>query len=184
MKKMILKYCAAMIAGYLSGSILFGYYIPKLVKQTDVYKVSDDGNPGTYNAFVHGGFWCGVMTLLADLLKGFLPVFLSAVLWGTESMLFALIMLAPVAGHAFPWKREGGKAIAVSFGVLLGLLPQVTPLCLLIFFYLLFSLVIKIGEHNKRSMATFFCFAVACPFFDSRTINGCGKRYDCNGCYI
>ena len=42
------------IAGYLSGSILYAYWIPKILFQKDICALSPDGNPGTANAFVYG----------------------------------------------------------------------------------------------------------------------------------
>ena len=43
-----------MISGFLLGSILFAYEIPLLVRHIDIRDVSEDGNPGTFNAFVSG----------------------------------------------------------------------------------------------------------------------------------
>ena len=73
--------------------------------------------------------------------EGFLPVWLASHILDTRRWMFAFVLCAPVAGHAFPlfYPKRGGKAIAVSFGVLLGLLPRYRPVLLLIFFYLLFS---------------------------------------------
>ena len=85
--------------------------------------LSSDGNPGTANAFLYGGVLCGILVLLADLGKGALPVCLAARYLDPEEKLFALVMAAPVVGHAYPLidrYGKGGKAIAVSFGVLLG----------------------------------------------------------------
>ena len=42
------------IVGYLSGSILYAYWIPKILFQKDICALSPDGNPGTANAFVYG----------------------------------------------------------------------------------------------------------------------------------
>ena len=160
-----LKYIFFIVAGYLSGGILFGYYIPKLIKNVDVYIESEDGNPGTYNAFVCGGFWCGVITLIGDLSKGFIPVFLCHRVLGGQYLLYSLVIAAPAIGHAFPLSGNGGKSIAVSFGVLIGVLPNALPLILLIVCYLAFSLIIQIKEHNTRSVITFASFAILTLFF-------------------
>ena len=58
------------VAGFLTGSILFGRLIPMLLYGKDVEKESEDGNPGTFNAFVCGGVFCGTLVLLADNRKG------------------------------------------------------------------------------------------------------------------
>ena len=49
------------IIGYFSGSILFGYLVPKLFLNIDVRKISKDGNPGTYNAMMYGGKKIGIL---------------------------------------------------------------------------------------------------------------------------
>lgn len=149
-------------AGYLSGSVLFAYIIPKFMKKIDICALSEDGNPGAYNAFQYGGIFCGILVICAELLKGALPVWLCQRILGSDSILFALVMAAPVFGHAHPVFRRGrgGKAIAVSFGVMLGLLPEALPLLFLIVWYLLFSLILVIPDHAKRSIVTYGCFAV------------------------
>ena len=63
------------LIGYLSGSVLYAKVWGKLLCGTDITQGSTDGNPGTANAFVQGGFWCGVLTLFCELLKGILPVY-------------------------------------------------------------------------------------------------------------
>ena len=51
---------AYVFLGYFLGSMLFGYRITWLLKGVDIRKLAEDENPGTYNAFVFGGFWCGI----------------------------------------------------------------------------------------------------------------------------
>lgn len=156
------------IGGYLLGSILFGKIFLKLLKDKDIRKESSDGNPGTFNAFAEGGMLCGVLTLLCDLGKGALPVFLYLKLNGQEplGMTLAFVMLAPVLGHAFPVYtgfKGGGKAIAVSFGVLLGFFPYLIPALIPAVFYLLYS-ALKVQPHSKRSILTFSCSIAAALF--------------------
>lgn len=151
-----------MISGFLLGSILFAYEIPLLVRHIDIREVSEDGNPGTFNAFVFGGVGCGILVLLAELLKGFLPVYFCCQRAGKQSLLFAGVLTAPVLGHAFSvfHRGKGGKGIAVSFGVLLGLFPWLTPALVLAGIYLFFSLIVPVKSHLKRSVVTFGCFGI------------------------
>ena len=161
------SYIWFIVGGYLSGSVLFAYSIPKFMKHIDVCELSKDGNPGTYNAFKYGGFCCGVCVLLAELLKGFLPVWLCARTVGADRLPFAFVMASPVFGHAYSVFHHGpgGKAIAVSFGVMLGILPEMRPLLLLIGCYLLFSLLVQVKDHRLRSVVTYVCFAAASILF-------------------
>lgn len=162
---MLTAYLFYSFFGYLSGSVLYSYLIPKYFCHVDVRTANEDQNPGAFNAFSVAGPRIGLLCVLCDIGKGFLPVFLaahsSAVSMG--SWIFALILLAPVAGHAWPFLQpaKGGKAISVSFGVLLGLLPDLRPALLLAAFYLTFSLILIIQPHSLRSIVSFSGFAVA-----------------------
>ena len=147
-------------AGVFCGSFLFGSLLPRVFKKIDVTELAEDHNPGTANAVKYAGVPVGLLCLAGDILKGALPVH-SAIRMGlaTES-LFPLIMSAPVFGHAYSLFHhgKGGKAIAVSFGVLIGLLPlNIELLALLCFLYLLNS-ALKIRPHTRRTRVTFLVF--------------------------
>lgn len=160
-----MKYFIYMILGYLSGSVMYAYLIPKIVKHIDVRELSEDGNPGAANAFLHAGIPVGIVVILCELLKGAVPVWAAARSLSISHLLFAPVMAAPVLGHAFPLffgKKGGGKAIAVSFGVLIGLAPNLNPALTLAALYILFSLIIVIKPHFFRSVITFLLFAVLC----------------------
>ena len=103
------------IIGYLSGSILFARIVPKQLRGVDVVRLSDDGNPGTANAFAFAGPVVGSSVLILELAKGFAPVYHAAQRLDTANIAFSLVLAAPVLGHAFPvyWGfKGGGKAIA------------------------------------------------------------------------
>lgn len=151
--------------GYLSGSVLYAYVFACLLKKDGMIEKSRDRNPGTANAFLYGGFLCGILTLLGDLLKGFIPVhiYMSHCRGGLISTFSAaLVLAAPVIGHAFSFfhKLEGGKGIAVTFGCLLGLAPVWQPVMSLAVFFLLFSLVLRITPHFYRTIAAYLCTLV------------------------
>ena len=114
------------LLGFVLGSTLFAYWIPKLLKNIDICTLPDDHNPGVSNAFMYGGFLCGILSLICELAKGFIPVYLGQKCLDINSLLFVPVLVAPVFGHAFPFlqKQKGGKAITASFGVLLGLFPE------------------------------------------------------------
>lgn len=159
-------YIFFIIVGYLSGSILYAYLVPKFFCNMDIRRLSEDQNPGTFNAFACAGAGIGTLVIFLELAKGFFPVFFAARFLRPQAPLFCFVLSAPVIGHAFPFLqfKKGGKAIAVSFGCLLGLYPFLTPLLYLIVFYLLFSAVVIIRPHLFRSIITFFCFTLACAW--------------------
>lgn len=152
--------------GYLSGSVLFARIAGKLFGK-DVSGGSEDKNPGAFNAFRYGGFWCGLLTLCGDLLKGFLPVWLYLHAgMAKETGGLALVLLAPVMGHIFPlfYGFKGGKGIAVSFGCLLGLLPEYLPVAILAVVFIFFSVILKITPNYYRTICTYIFSAVLMNF--------------------
>ena len=165
------------IIGYISGSILYASILPKYICHIDPASLSDDKNPGAFNAFKYAGKKIGILVIVMELLKGALPVFISTLLLDSSKSLFALVITAPVLGHAFPLFNhfKGGKAIAVSFGVLIGLFPNFHPLIILALFYMLFSVVIIIEPHLHRTIVTFICFCISGFFYfkQNSIIYGC-----------
>lgn len=168
-----MKYLFYIAAGYLSGSIMYAYLLPKMMKHIDIRELSDDGNPGTANAFIHAGIPVGILVILCELLKGAFPIWAAAHRVSMADPLFALVLAAPVLGHAFPFlkMKKGGKAIAVSFGVLLGLFPQLAPALTLAVLYIFFSVVIIIKPHFFRSVITFLLFTGCCMLSDELPIS-------------
>lgn len=171
MKKM--EYLAYILFGYFSGSVMYAYLIPKCLCGVDVRKISDDGNPGAANVFKYVGIWQGILVILLEIAKGFVPVFLAGRHLSMRSLLFSLVLAAPVYGHAFPFwnRRGGGKSIAVSFGSLLGLYPLCMPVLALAGLYILFSVILVITPHLFRSVITYGLFCGYSLFFvDNRCV--------------
>ena len=112
------------LAAFLCGSIPFGLLLVKLAGKGDV-RAHGSGNIGATNVSRVGGKGLGVVTLLLDILKGFLPVFLAKKA-GVSLDLLSLLALAAVLGHVFtPWlKFQGGKGVATALGVILAVDAQ------------------------------------------------------------
>jgi glycerol-3-phosphate acyltransferase PlsY len=131
--------------GYLAGSIPVGLIIFYLLKGDDVRKYGSK-NIGATNVARNAGVLPGVVTLILDILKGFLPV--AACAWITVSpggWTIAIVAVAAIVGHMFPiWLLfRGGKGVATGLGVFLGLSWQVTLMALGMFIlsFLIFRLV-------------------------------------------
>ncbi len=165
----MIRQLSFILLGYLSGSILFARLAGRLFKRGDLTAGSPDQNPGTFNAFRNGGFCCGMVTLLGDVLKGFLPIWLC--LSGDGNMsgaLFPLLLASPVIGHIFPLYHHfsGGKGIATTFGCLLGLLPEYRPVAILALCFLFSSFVVRITPHFYRTLFTYFCTGILLLFWE------------------
>lgn len=159
-----MKYILMSLIGYLSGSVMWAYLIPRIFLDMDICELSEDHNPGSVNVFLNAGVKWGILVLCCELAKGFLPVMLAKKWLDTFNVRFTFVLAAPVLGHAFPvfFPKKGGKAIAVSFGVLLGLTPYWGAVVMLAFFYVFFSAILVITPHIYRSIVTYFCFGVTC----------------------
>lgn len=155
--------------GYFSGSILFARVYGTLFNK-DIIENSKDKNPGAANAFMQGGMLCGTLTLIGDILKGFLPVFLYLKMSdGVAGFGTALVLAAPVLGHNYSvfYRFGGGKGIAVSFGCLLGLIPRLIPALILAVCYVTLSVVVRISPHYYRTLAAYAAAAAISLFLVS-----------------
>ena len=162
------------LISYLSGSVLYARIFGRLLGKGDITQNSKDHNPGTANAFQNGGFLCGSLTLICDILKGFLPVYFY--FSGETTWAAAFVLAAPIVGHDFPLfhKAEGGKGIAVTFGCLLGLVPNILPLILFALFFIFFSVILRITPHFYRTIITYLCTLLALCFSSGARIYAFG----------
>lgn len=109
----------ALVVGYLAGSIPFGLLLSQAAGLGDIRKIGS-GNIGATNVLRTGNKSIAALTLLCDVLKGYLPVVLIAH-WVGETA-GTLAGFAALIGHIFPaWLGfKGGKGVATTLGVLLG----------------------------------------------------------------
>lgn len=124
----------AIIAAYLLGSIPFGLLIAK-AHGKDLRSIGS-GNIGATNVSrALGRKWAYVCFVL-DVLKGLTPMLATMLIAKPDSVLTLWLWLAigcaAILGHIFPIyvKFKGGKGVATSFGVALGLWPYYT-ICVL-----------------------------------------------------
>ena len=119
-----MRYFFLLIISFLVGSIPFGYVVCRVFKKIDIRKIGS-GNIGATNVYrAAGGFFASIVLLL-DILKGFFPVYLARNVFNFNSLLSITIGLSAILGHIFSifMKGKGGKGVATSFGVIIGLFP-------------------------------------------------------------
>ncbi|MEQ8479819.1 MAG: glycerol-3-phosphate 1-O-acyltransferase PlsY [Hoeflea sp.] len=115
---------AALLFGYLCGSIPFGLILTRMAGLGDVRKIGS-GNIGATNVLRTGNKKLAAATVLGDALKGTVAVIIAGWFAGLEAALIA--GLGAFLGHLYPvWlKFKGGKGVATYLGVLLGLAPVI-----------------------------------------------------------
>src|SRR3954471_8741568 len=113
-----LPYTAALLIGYLLGSIPFGLLFTRVAGTQDIRSIGS-GSIGATNVLRTGRYGLAAATLLADVAKGIVAVLLATWWLGHDAGLVA--GLAAFLGHLFPvWLGfKGGKGIATGLGVLL-----------------------------------------------------------------
>jgi len=114
------EYVAALVFGYLCGSIPFGILLTRLAGAPDLRSVGS-GNIGATNVLRTGRKGLAAATLLGDMLKGTVAVLIVAHVFGRDAAIVAAF--GAFLGHLFPvWlKFKGGKGVATYIGLLLGL---------------------------------------------------------------
>ncbi len=120
------------IISYLIGSIPTGYIVGRLAG-LDV-RHSGSGNIGATNVARVAGKRRGLLTLLADSAKGFIPAIIAQQMAFNPTAV-ALIAGAAFLGHLYPvfLRFQGGKGVATAFGVLLALAPIASFVSLAVF---------------------------------------------------
>ena len=104
---------------YLLGSIPFGLIYSKIAGLGDVRNIGS-GNIGATNVLRTGNKFLAIATLVLDLLKGYVSVYITIFYFESLTSLSALICFI---GHVFPiWlKFKGGKGVATYLGIILAL---------------------------------------------------------------
>ncbi|AHZ99145.1 MULTISPECIES: glycerol-3-phosphate 1-O-acyltransferase PlsY [Staphylococcus] len=134
-----------LLLSYLIGAFPSGFVIGKLFFKKDIRQFGS-GNTGATNSFRVLGRPAGFLVTFLDIFKGFITVFFP--LWlpvhadGPISTFFTnglIVGLCAILGHVYPvyLKFQGGKAVATSAGVVLGVNPILLLILAIIFFVVL-----------------------------------------------
>jgi acyl-phosphate glycerol 3-phosphate acyltransferase len=111
---------AAILVGYLAGSISPAYWLGRLVKGIDV-RVHGSRNAGARNVYHLLGPWAAAVTAAIDLGKGVAAVLIARRLLGLPAPWGELAGVAAVLGHIFPFylRFRGGRGLATAVGLYL-----------------------------------------------------------------
>tara|TARA_B100000470_G_scaffold125058_1_gene96668 strand:- start:629 stop:1231 length:603 start_codon:yes stop_codon:yes gene_type:complete len=107
---------------FISGSVPWSLICVRTLSGQDVRRVGD-GNPGATNAWISSGWMVGSISMLLDVLKAAVPVWLftnqfSDTSYPEHFLSVTVVAISPIIGHAFPpfLRFRGGKALAPSWG--------------------------------------------------------------------
>lgn len=149
------------VVAYLVGSIPTGIIVVKILGAPDPRTIGS-GNIGATNVGRAGGKAAGIITLLGDVLKGFLIILLTFYLFGNSPKAASITGLAVFLGHLFPvfLKFKGGKGVATALGIFLaiGWLEAVLALLIFIVIAAIFRYVSVGSIISAASMPVIFSF--------------------------
>lgn len=119
---------------YLLGAIPFGYLLVKMKTGADV-RGSGSGNIGATNVLRTTGRVAGIATLLLDIGKGYLAVWIAGRLTDMSPLWMSAAAVTVMLGHAFPMFLgfRGGKAVASFVGAFLCLTPLALAVVTVVF---------------------------------------------------
>ncbi len=163
---MYTTFALATIAAYLLGSVPFGVIIARAHGKN--LRSIGSGNIGATNVSRALGRRWAYLCFLLDVLKGLVPMLVAGTLIEVPSpspSLFSLwlaVGCAAILGHIFPiyLKFKGGKGVATSLGVALGLWPYYT-ICAALAFVIWAAAVLLWRYISLASIAASIAFPVA-----------------------
>lgn len=126
-----MKEILTILISYLIGCFSSAYFLGKISKNIDIRSYGS-GNAGATNALRILGIKIGVLTLILDVIKGMIAVYIGNIILGFNGQLLSSIFV--VIGHNWPifLRFKGGKGVATSLGAILMLNWKAGLLCLLI----------------------------------------------------
>lgn len=132
------------IVAYLLGSVPFGKVIARGVARIDI-TTRGSRNIGATNVARELGLKWGFLTLILDILKGFVPVVLFASYVphtaNNHEIALPLVALSALLGHQFSLleRFRGGKGVATALGIYLGICPFCSLLAILLFILVVYK---------------------------------------------
>lgn len=125
---------------YLLGSIPTAVWIGRVYYNIDI-REHGSKNAGATNTFRVLGKKPGILVLIIDIIKGVLavtlPFFTTSFIWGSNELINIQLLcgISAVLGHVFPIfaNFKGGKGVATSLGIIIGIHPLAAVICLVLF---------------------------------------------------
>jgi glycerol-3-phosphate acyltransferase PlsY len=135
----MIKFLVLPVFAYALGSIPWGIVLTRLFTSVDIRR-EGSGNIGATNVGRTAGPTLGVLTLIGDMLKGAIPVWIAGVmttpnsLWG--EIYISVVSLAAFSGHLYPVYmrfKKGGKGVATAAGCFAVISPLAFVVVTLVF---------------------------------------------------
>ncbi|MGL5229374.1 MAG: glycerol-3-phosphate 1-O-acyltransferase PlsY [Cetobacterium sp.] len=145
-----MKFLIFAVIAYIFGSLPCGVWLGKGVKNIDIREYGSK-NSGATNAYRILGPKYGIMVLILDALKGYIPLYIAS-LFNIGGIYIILLGLVAILGHTFSFflQFKGGKGVATSLGVFLFLMSKVVGVLVLVF-------ILVVGISKYISLGSVIC---------------------------
>ncbi len=155
----------AAAAAYVVGAVPVGYLVARLFGVTDIRR-HGSGSIGATNVLRTAGRLPGIVTLLGDIVKGYLAVALAGWIDGGAPRALAVGAVAAVVGNC--WSLflgfRGGKGVATGLGALLRLIPLATLAALPVFLVVVITTrFVSLGSLLGAACVPFGALALGAP---------------------
>ena len=146
-----------LIVIYLIAATPTGVILSRLMSNEDVRK-KGSGNIGATNVYRVAGKLAGILTLVGDTMKGFLPLLVYKTWLTPTPAQLGIASAVAIIGHCYPvyLKFKGGKGVATALGIFLVLSPQAVLGALVVF-------VLTVATTRYISLGSVFA-AMSAPF--------------------
>ncbi|WP_418965781.1 glycerol-3-phosphate 1-O-acyltransferase PlsY [Cetobacterium sp.] len=148
-----MKFLIFAVVAYIFGSLPCGVWLGKATKDIDIREYGSK-NSGATNAYRILGPKYGIMVLILDALKGYIPLYIASS-FGVDGIYIIVLGLIAILGHTFSFflQFKGGKGVATSLGVFLFLMPKVVGILVLVF-------ILVVGISRYISLGSVICAAL------------------------
>ncbi len=169
-------FAVLIVFAYLIGAIPWGLVLTRKFRSVDIRQVGS-GNIGATNVMRIAGTSLGLLTLIGDMLKGILPVWMAYIITDPNQswseLYIAIIILAVFLGHLFPVFlkfKGGGKGVATAAGSFLVISP-ITFIFVVIIFVLvvLWRRYVSLGSLTASAVLPFLILLLT----SSKLMTGC-----------
>lgn len=169
------------LIAYLLGSIPTAVWVGRAKYGIDV-REHGSKNAGATNTFRVLGKKAGIVVLSIDIIKGFSAAFLPFVFkvgeWQSDKLITVQILASVLAvvGHVFPLFAgfRGGKGVATSLGVIIGIHPPAAGICIAVFLLVfIISKYVSLGAICAAlsfPISIYFIFGIRSIWLNSFTI--------------
>jgi acyl-phosphate glycerol 3-phosphate acyltransferase len=163
-----MKLALLILFAYMLGSVPFGLVLTRIFASADIRR-QGSGNIGATNVRRVAGWKLGILTLIADMAKGAIPVWLAMTILPENSFRISVVALSAFSGHLYPIYlkfRDGGKGVATAAGIFMMISPKSFTIAIPIFM----AIVLLTRRVSAGSLLAAVALMISVPIFTKSAV--------------